>query len=90
MVAYGTVSYLRFTGTDGNVHCSFLMSKLCLAPHKVLSIPRLGSTAATLVVKLHCVFLRELEVPVNRSVIWTDSTSVLQYIHNAEKACSDS
>lgn len=49
-VAYGTVLYLRFTSTYGNVHCSFLMSM----PLEALSISRLELTVATLVVKLYC------------------------------------
>lgn len=53
-VAYGTVLYLRFTSTYGNVHCSFLMSKSCLMPLEALSISRLELTVATLVVKLYC------------------------------------
>ena len=28
---------------------------------------------------------KELEVPINRSVFWTDSTSVLRYIENQDK-----
>ena len=84
-LAYGTVFYLRFANTDGDVHCSFLMSKTRLAPLKTLSVPRLELTAATLAVKLDKMFRRELEVPIGRSVFWTDSRSVLCFIQNEDK-----
>ena len=82
---YGTVSYLRFTDTYSNVHCSFLMSTTRLAPLKSLSVPRLELTAATLAVKLDKMFRRELEIPISCSMFWTDSTSVLGYIENEDK-----
>ena len=36
---YGAVTYLRLTGHDGNVKCSFVMGKLRLAPIKPVTIP---------------------------------------------------
>ena len=38
-VGYGAVSYLRFVDAESKVHCSFVMSKSCLAPLKSLSVP---------------------------------------------------
>ena len=61
------------------------MSKTHLAPLKSLSVPRLELTAATLAVKLDKMLRKELDVPINRSVFWTDSTSVLRYIENEDK-----
>ena len=84
-LAYGTVSYLRLTSEDGRVCCSFLLSKSRLAPLKALSIPRLELNAATLAVKLDCMFRKELELLITSSVFWTDSTSVLRYIRNDDK-----
>ena len=84
-VGYGAVSYLRLFDAESKVHCSFVMSKSRLAPLKSLSVPRLELTAATLAVKLDKMLRKELEVPINRSVFWTDSTSVLRYIENEDK-----
>ena len=84
-VGYGAVSYLRFIDAESKVHCSFFMSKSCLAPLKSLSAPRLELTAATLAVKLDKMLRNELEVPIDHSVFWTDSTSVLPYIKNENK-----
>jgi len=84
-VGYGAVSYLRFIGTDSRVHCSSVMSKTPLAPLKSLSVPHLELTATTLAVKPDKMLRKELEVPINRSIFWTDSTSVLCYIENEDK-----
>jgi len=61
------------------------MSKTRLAPLKSLSVPCLELTATTLAVKLDKMLRKELEVPINCSVFWTDSTSVLHYIKNKDK-----
>ena len=67
------------------VHCSFVMSKTRLAPLKSLSVPRLELTVATPAVKLDKMLRKELEVPISRSVFWTDNTSVLRYMKNEDK-----
>ena len=84
-VSYGAVSYLTVIDADSKVHCSFVMSKSRLALLKSLSVPGLELTAATLAVKLDKMLRKELEVPINHSVFWTDSTSVLRYIENEDK-----
>ena len=84
-IGYGAVSYLRVEGQDGTVHCSILLGKSRLAPIKVISIPRLELSAAMVAVKLDSVLKRELDVPVNSTYFWTDSTSVLQYISNRSR-----
>ena len=83
-VIFGAVSYLRFTDTESKVHCSFIMSRTHLAPLKSLSEPRLELTAATLAMKLDKKLRKELEVPINCSVLWTDRTSVLCYIRTED------
>ena len=47
-------------------------------------MPSLELTAATLAVKLDKMLRKELKVPINCSVFWTDSTSVLRYIENED------
>ncbi|KAJ8031990.1 hypothetical protein HOLleu_25384 [Holothuria leucospilota] len=84
-VAYGCVSYLRIVNNDNKVHCSFLLSKAHLAPLKRLTIPRLELMAATLAVKVDAMLRRELMLPLEESMFWTDSTIVLQYIRNQNK-----
>ena len=47
-----------------------------------MTIPRLELCAATVAVKLARLVLQELELKIDRTVFWTDFTSVLQYIMN--------
>ena len=41
--------------------------------------------AATLAVKLDALVKREMDIPVQKTVFWTDSSIVLQYINNDTK-----
>lgn len=79
---YGTVSYLRLMNKAHTVHCSFIMAKARVVPLKPITIPRMELTAATVAVRIDRMMQDELELPLEPSVFWTDSTSVLKYIHN--------
>ena len=50
-----------------------------------MSIPRLELAAAVVAVKLNCLIRSELEYPIHDTIYWTDSTVVLQYIHNESR-----
>ncbi|KAL0149102.1 hypothetical protein M9458_055534 [Cirrhinus mrigala] len=78
---YGTVSYLRLESTD-SMHVSFITGKARVAPLKQLTIPRLELAAAVLAVQVNTMLLKELQLPLQRSFFWTDSTTVLKYIFN--------
>ena len=84
-VAYGAVSYLVLKNCDGEVHSALVLAKSHLAPLKRMTIPRLELTAASLSVKLDAKLKGELELPIKKSVFWSDSTIVLQYIRNEDK-----
>ena len=79
-IGYGTVSYLRMENDRGQVHCSFLLAKSCVAPLKQVFIPRLELTVAVRV--NHLIIQKELEMPIHDTYFWTDSMSVLRYIKN--------
>ncbi|KAL4009099.1 hypothetical protein ACER0C_002951 [Sarotherodon galilaeus] len=68
---YGTVSYLRLE-KNNITHVAFILGKARVAPLKQTTIPRLELTAAVLA----------LQVRLEKSVFWTDSTTVLKYISN--------
>ncbi|CAM4696557.1 unnamed protein product [Leuciscus chuanchicus] len=78
--AYGTVSYLLLENSEGEKHCAFLMGKARVAPLKLVTIPRLELTAAVAAVKIDKMLHQELQVPLQQSIFWTDSTTVLRYI----------
>ena len=83
--AYGAASYLRIVDTDGNIHCSFVFGKSRLAPLKGITIPRLELSEAVVSVKLDNMIRRELDLPINESIFWSDSTLVIQLIQNQTK-----
>ena len=83
-VGYGVVSYIRYVNSCGKVHCAFLMAKARVAPVKIVTIPRLELSAATTAVKINRTLEKELQVPVNDIHYWTDSQTVLRYIHNTK------
>lgn len=80
--AYGTVTYLVLENKQGKKHCSFLIGKARVAPLKQVTIPRLELTAAVVAVKIDKMLRQELQVPLQPSIFWTDSTTVLRYIDN--------
>ena len=62
-----------------------MTGKTRVAPLKVMTIPRMELVAATLSVKMSILLRKELEIPVNKEVFWTDSEVVLGYIRNESK-----
>ena len=61
------------------------MGKSRLAPVKPRTIPRLELSTATTAVHLDTMIKQELDVALDTSVFWTDSTSVLRYVNNEKK-----
>lgn len=85
--AYWTASYLRSKDKSG-VHCSFVFGKAKLIHLKQQTIARLELCETVVAVKMNQYLIKELDVHVDESLFWTDSTLVLQYISNTEKRFS--
>lgn len=79
---YGAVTYLRLTDAKDAVHVRFVVGKSRVAPLKQTTIPRLELAAAVLSARMDRMLRSELQIPLDESVFWTDSTSVLKYIAN--------
>ena len=84
-VACGVASYLRVVYGDGSVSSTLVMAKSKLAPIPQQTIPRLELCAAVMATRLDGQIKRELDIPLEASHFWTDSTIVLQYIRNEER-----
>ena len=83
---YGCVTYMRTVSADnGTVKTSLVMAKSHVAPLKTVTIPRMELTAATLSVRVDAILRKELQLELEPSVFWTDSTAVLKYINNDDK-----
>nr|XP_043899053.1 uncharacterized protein LOC122780247 [Solea senegalensis] len=78
---YGQCSYIRIVA-DEQVHCTLVMGKARVAPIRVVSIPRLELTAATVSASVSNTLREELELEIDQEFFWTDSQVVLGYIKN--------
>lgn len=56
-----------------------MLGKARVAPLKQVTIPHLELTAAVLAVQVDTKLRAELQLPLEKSCFWTDSTSVLKY-----------
>ena len=81
-LAYGAVAYLKFEFELEKPHCFFVLSKSRLAPIKTTSLPRLALNTAVLGIRLYTTIIKEINLPIQNVLFWTDSTLVLQYLIN--------
>ncbi|KAL7843912.1 hypothetical protein SRHO_G00224510 [Serrasalmus rhombeus] len=79
---YGTVTYLRLVNNQDEVHIALVMGKSRVAPLKLMTTPRLELTAAVLATRIDRMLATELQLHLEPSVFWTDSTTVLKYETN--------
>lgn len=70
---------------ENNIQVTFLLGKARVTPLKAVTIPRLELKAAVLAVRVDSLLKAELDVQVEDSVFWTDSTSVLKYLNNEDR-----
>ena len=64
---------------------AFVFGKARVAPMKALTISKLELLAALLAIRLKDEFQQALTVPVERTFMWIDSTTVLQWLHSFDK-----
>ena len=88
-IAYGAAVYLRCADDKRTVTSSLIASKSKVAPVRTVSLPRLKLCAARLGVKLLKTeesSLSNLELPLQRSKAWTDSTIALTWLSALPKS----
>lgn len=81
--AYGAVAYLRVIDQQAHTSTSFIMARSRVAPRKQVSIPRLELCAALTGAQLAKVLQTELSLTLHSVHLWTDSTTVLQWIQSS-------
>ena len=71
--------------SSGEAMVRFVVGKARVAPMKPLTIPKLELQAALLAARLKVKILNALTINVQEVFMWTDSTTVLQWIASVEK-----
>ena len=79
------VAYLRSKPKDYSADLAFVIGKCRVAPMRHLSIPRLELQAAVMAVRLKEQIVKEHEMKINSCSFWSDSTTVLQWIHSSHR-----
>ena len=82
-IGYGTVSYARLVNENGFTLCSFLAGKSRLAHVKQMTIHRL-ELSPLLSVRMNQTLQEEFQLKFDKTVFWSNSMAVLQYIKSKE------
>ncbi|XP_073722599.1 uncharacterized protein [Misgurnus anguillicaudatus] len=80
--AYGAVAYLRTTDQDGRTYLSFIIARSRVTPRRTHSIPRLELCGSLIAAQLAKLLVTELTLCINSVSLWTDSTTVLQWLNS--------
>ena len=88
MKAFGAVAYFR-TVNEEEINCSFIIGKSRLAPIKGSTTPRLELQAAVLASRIKYCVTEEMDLPMDKTFMWTDSKVTLSYIRNEQKRFSN-
>ena len=79
------VAYLRSKPKEYSADLAFVIRKFRVAPMRHLPIPRLELQAAVMVVRIKEQIVKEHESKIQSSNFWTDSATVLQWIHSSHR-----
>ena len=86
--AFSAVAFLRgklVNDHDVVTQLAFLFGKARVAPMKALIVPKLELQAALLAAQLRAEVLRALSLKIDRTFLWSDSSTVLQWLTSLEK-----
>lgn len=81
----GVACYLRMCFDNEYFAVSFLLGKSRVAPVKMMTIPRLELCAALVAARLAKFLEREIDLNIEKTVLWSDSTVVLSYLRDTSK-----
>ena len=79
------VAYLRSQPKEYSADLAFVIGKCRVAPMRHLSMPRLELQAAVMAVRLKEQIVKEHEMKISSCSFWSDSTTVLQWIHSSHR-----
>ncbi|XDV26786.1 hypothetical protein PO909_030419 [Leuciscus waleckii] len=79
--AYGAVAYLRTIDQEGRTYLSFIIARSCVTSKRAHSIPRLDLCGSLVAAQLAKLLENELTPRIKSISLWTDSTTVLQWLN---------
>ena len=83
---FGAVAFLRSRQkSDGSMQLAFVIGEGRVAPMKSLTIPKLELQAALLASRLKRHVEAALTLAIEKVYMWSDSSTVLQWLHSPEK-----
>lgn len=80
--AYAAVAYWQSTQPDGSFNVRLVAAKSKVAPKRTQTIPRLELQAAVIGARLANTIRKEHRFEVKRTIYWSDSKTVIQWIRN--------
>ena len=86
--AFSAVAFLRgklVNDHDVVTQLAFVFGKARVAPMKALTVPKLELQAALLAARLRAEILRALSLKIDRTSMWSDGSTVLQWLTSLEK-----
>ena len=83
--ALATVAYFVYIVEEERTHTTFVLGKARVAPLKQQTITKLELQAALFGARLAKFITREQRLPITSTHLWTDSSTVLQWIYGSEK-----
>ena len=86
--AFSAVAFLRgklINDHDVVTLLAFVFVKARVAPMKALTVPKLELQAALLAARLRDEILRALSLTIDKTFMWSDSSTVLQWLTSLEK-----
>ena len=86
---FSAVAFLRgkvISGDDSSTEVAFFFGKERVAPMKTLTFPKLELQAALLSARLRNEVQRALTRQIEKTFMWTDSTTVVQWLHSLENS----
>jgi hypothetical protein len=78
--AYSCPVFLRSSNSSGDVSTNLIFAKVRLAPLKVVTVPRLELMGVVIGVRAAKFILQELDLPIDKVYVWTDSKCVLHWL----------
>ncbi|XP_076384620.1 uncharacterized protein LOC117224036 [Megalopta genalis] len=81
--AYGACVYIRSQNNHGETIVELLVAKSRVAPLKSKSIPRLELCGSVLLASLMTTVKKALDLQIEHTVYWTDSTIVLHWLRSS-------